>query len=164
MTLDTIEAKIGSLAPDFKLTATNGQSISLGNFRGKSNVIVFFIRETTCPQCRTHVAQLGKMYEQFKEAGTEVIVILGEGMDNAKDYANGIGLPFPILCDPDRAVYSLYELEKYFLLFQRTASLVVDKDGIVRYLKRTTVPNVWLQESRELLGFILSLDEGQPVV
>ena len=164
MTLDSIEAKIGSLAPDFKLTATNGQSVSLGNFRGKSNVIVFFIRETTCPQCRTHVAQLGKMYEQFKEAGTEVIVILGEGTDNAKDYANGIGLPFPILCDPDRAVYSLYELEKYFLLFQRTASLVVDKDGIVRYLKRTTVPNVWLQESRELLGFILSLDEGQPVV
>ena len=164
MNLDSIEAKIGSLAPDFKLTATNGQSVSLGNFRGKSNVIVFFIRETTCPQCRTHVAQLGKMYEQFKEAGTEVIVILGEGTDNAKDYANGIGLPFPILCDPDRAVYSLYELEKYFLLFQRTASLVVDKDGIVRYLKRTTVPNVWLQESRELLGFILSLDEGQPVV
>mgnify|MGYP003478175988 FL=1 len=61
-------------------------------------------------------------------------------------------------------MYNLYELEKYFLLFQRTASLVVDKDGIVRYLKRTTVPNVWLQESRELLGFILSLDEGQPVV
>ncbi|MFN8435279.1 MAG: peroxiredoxin family protein [Anaerolineales bacterium] len=164
MTLDTIEAKIGSLAPDFKLTATNGQSVSLTDFRSKQNVIVFFIRETTCPQCRTHVAQLGKMYEQFKEAGAEVIVILGEGMDNAKEYADGIGLPFSILCDPDRAVYSLYELEKYFLLFQRTASLVVDKDGIVRYLKRTTVPNVWLQESRELLGFILSLDEGQPVL
>ncbi|MBN8656429.1 MAG: peroxiredoxin family protein [Anaerolineae bacterium] len=164
MTLDSIEAKIGSLAPDFKLLATNGQEFSLTDFRGKSNVIVFFIRETTCPQCRTHVAQLGRMYEQFKEAGTEVIVILGEGMEKAKEYADGIGLPFPILCDPDRAVYNLYELEKYFLLFQRTASLVVDKTGIVRYLKRTTVPNVWLQESRELLGFILSLDEGQPVV
>ncbi|MBK6792302.1 MAG: peroxiredoxin family protein [Anaerolineales bacterium] len=164
MTLDSIEAKIGSLAPDFKLLATHGQNVSLTDFRGKSNVIVFFIRETTCPQCRTHVAQLGRMYEQFKEAGTEVIAILGEGMEKAREYADEIGLPFPILCDPDRAVYNLYELEKYFLLFQRTASLVVDKDGIVRYLKRTTVPNVWLQESRELLGFILSLDEGQPVV
>lgn len=164
MTLDSIEAKIGSLAPDFKLLATNGQNVSLTDFRAKNNVIVFFIRETTCPQCRTHVAQLGRMYEQFKEAGTEVIVILGEGTEKAREYANEIGLPFPILCDPDRAVYNLYELEKYFLLFQRTASLVVDKDGIVRYLKRTTVPNVWLQESRELLGFILSLDEGQPVV
>ncbi|MBI3168570.1 MAG: peroxiredoxin family protein [Chloroflexi bacterium] len=164
MTLDTIEAKIGSLAPDFTLTATNGQEISLTDFRGKTNVIVFFIRETTCPQCRTHVALLGKMYDQFREAGTEVIVILGEGMQVAREYADGMGLPFPILCDPDREVYHLYELEKYFLLFQRTASLVVDIDGIVRYLKRTTVPNVWLQESRELLGFILSLEEAKLAV
>jgi len=164
MNLDSIEAKIGSPAPGFKLLATNGQEIALTDFRGKQNVIVFFIRETTCPQCRTHVAHLGRLYDQFREAGAEVIVILGEGKEKALEYAESIGLPFPILCDPDRAVYHLYELEKYFLLFQRTASLVVDKDGIVRYLKRTTVPNVWLQESRELLGFIFSLEEEQPVM
>jgi peroxiredoxin len=158
MSTDSIEAKIGSLAPDFSLLATNGQKISLTDFRGKANVIVFFIRETTCPQCRTHVAHLGRMYDQFREANTEVVVILGEGDQKAREYAESIGLPFPILCDPDRAVYNLYELEKYFLLFQRTASLVVDKDGIVRYLKRTTVPNVWLQESRELYGFVDSLN------
>lgn len=164
MSLDSIEAKIGSIAPDFKLTATNGQEVSLSSFRGKQNVIVFFIRETSCPQCRTHVAHLGKLYDQFKEEHTEVIVVLGEGMEKAREYAESIHLPFPIFCDPDREVYHLYELEKYFLLFQRTASLVVDKHGIVRYLKRTTVPNVWLQESRELLGFVFSLEHGQPII
>jgi peroxiredoxin len=158
MELDSLDAKIGSIAPNFSLLATNGNQISLSDFRGKTNVIVFFIRETSCWQCRTHVTQLGKMYDQFREAGTEVIAILGEDVEKSREYANGINLPFPILADPDRAVYHLYELEKYFLLFQRTASLVVDKDGIVRYLKRTTVPNVWLQESRELYGFVLSLE------
>ena len=158
MELDSLDAKIGSIAPNFTLLATNGNQISLSDFRGKTNVIVFFIRETSCWQCRTHVTQLGKMYDQFREAGTEIIAILGEDVEKSREYANGIGLPFPILADPDRAVYNLYELEKYFLLFQRTASLVVDKDGIVRYLKRTTVPNVWLQESRELYGFVLSLE------
>lgn len=161
MSLDSIEAKIGSLAPDFKLPATNGQEIALTDFRGKANVIVFFIREYTCMQCRSHVSQLGKLYEQFKEAGAEIIVILGEGVEKARKYAEAIKLPFPILSDPDRAVYNLYELEKYFLLYQRTASLVVDKDGVVRYLKRTTIPNVWLQESRELYGFVDSLNEEQ---
>ena len=43
--LDSIEAKIGSIAPDFKLTASNDQEISLSEFRGKSNVVLFFIRE-----------------------------------------------------------------------------------------------------------------------
>jgi peroxiredoxin len=164
MTLDSLDSKIGSLAPDFKLHATNGQEVALSDFRGKSNVIVFFIRETSCWQCRIHVTQLGKMYDQFRGAGTEIIVILGEDVEKSKKYANGIGLPFPILADPDRAVYQLYELEKYFLLFQRTASLVVDKAGVVRYLKRTTVPNVWLQESRELFGFVDSLNEAPTVV
>jgi peroxiredoxin len=158
MTLESIDAKIGSLAPNFKLLATNGQEIALSDFRGKSNVIVFFIRETSCPQCRTHVTQLGRMADQFREAGAEIIVILGEDVEKAREYAESINLPFPILSDPKREIYSLYELEKYFLLFQRTASLVVDKDGLVRYLKRTTVPNVWLQETRELYGFVDSLN------
>ena len=163
MILESIEAKIGSLAPDFRLRATNGQEIALSDFHGKSNVIVFFIRETSCPQCRTHVMQLGRMYEQFRETGTEIIVILGENLEKSRAYAEGIDLPFPILSDPDRAIYELYELEKYFLLFQRTASLVVDKEGVVRYLKRTTVPNVWLQETRELFGFVDSLNSVQLV-
>jgi len=159
MTLDSIEAKIGSIAPDFRLPATLGQDVALSDFRGKTNVVLFFIRETSCIQCRIHVNQLGRMYQQFKEAGAEVVAILGEDVETARKYAEGIKLPFPVLSDPNRDVYHLYELEKYFLLFQRTASLVVDKDGIVRYLKRTTVPNVWLQESRELFGFVDSLNE-----
>jgi len=67
--------------------------------------------------------------------------------------------PFPVLADPERTVYAEYELEKYFAHIQRTASLVVDKDGLVRYIKRTTLPIVWLQESRELIGFVDSLNE-----
>ena len=43
--VDTIDAKIGSLAPDFKLMASNDQEINLSSFRGKRNVVLFFVRE-----------------------------------------------------------------------------------------------------------------------
>ncbi len=42
---DTIEAKIGSHAPDFRLPSTNGSEIALSDFRGKKNVVLFFVRE-----------------------------------------------------------------------------------------------------------------------
>ena len=109
-------------------------------------------------QCRAHVSQLGKYYEQIKETGTEVIVILGDTLEKAKEYVNILKLPFPVLSDPEREVYRAYELEKYFMLIQRTASIVVDRDGRVQYLKRTTNPMTWLQESRELLGFVDSIN------
>jgi len=43
---------------------------------------------------------------------------------------------------------------KALFLIQRTASVVVDREGVIRYVKRTTNPMTWLQESRELLGFV----------
>ncbi len=39
------DTKIGSLVPDFKLKASNGQEIALSDFRDKSNVVLFFVRE-----------------------------------------------------------------------------------------------------------------------
>ena len=110
-------------------------------------------------QCRSHVSQLAKLYEQFKDAGAEIVVILGDTLEKAKEYANTLKLPFPVLSDPNREVYLLYELEKYFKLIQRTASIVVDREGHVQYLKRTTNPMVWLQESRELFGFVDSMND-----
>lgn len=112
-------------------------------------------------QCRAHAAQLGRMYEQFRSAGTEIVVILGDRMERAQEYVRALNLPYPVLSDPERKVYAVYELEKYFLLIQRTASLVIDRAGIVRYLKRTTSPLVWLQESREIFGFVDSLNENE---
>ncbi len=110
-------------------------------------------------QCRSHVSQLAKLYEPIREAGAEVIVILGDTLEKAKNYVEELKLPFPVLSDPERGVYHMYELEKYFMLIQRTASIVVDREGVVKYLKRTTNPMTWLQESRELFGFVDSMND-----
>lgn len=110
-------------------------------------------------QCRAHVSQLAKLYGQIQEAGAEVVVILGDTVDKAKKYVDSLKLPFPVLSDPERGVYRTYELDKYFMLIQRTASIVVDRDGRVQYLKRTTNPMTWLQESRELFGFVDSMND-----
>ena len=42
---NSIEAKIGSRAPDFRLQAHTGGEISLSDYAGRKNVILFFVRE-----------------------------------------------------------------------------------------------------------------------
>ena len=110
-------------------------------------------------QCRSHVSQLAKLHKQFNDTGAEFIIILGDTLDKAKRYVETLKLPFPVLSDPNRDVYRVYELEKFFMLIQRTASIVVDHDGRVQYLKRTTSPMIWLQETRELFGFVDSMND-----
>lgn len=108
-------------------------------------------------QCRSHAAQLGRLYQDFKAANCEILLILGEPVEKAKRYAESLHLPFQVLADPERTVYHQYGLEKAMIFIQRTASIVIDQIGMIRYLKSTTSPMVWLQESKELMGFVKSM-------
>ena len=101
------------------------------------------------------------MNKDFQEQGAEVIVILGDTPERALKYAKLLKTPFPVLADPDRAVYQSFDLEKAYILIQRTASVIVDRHGIIQYLKRATNPMLWREESRELLKTVQSLPRGQ---
>jgi peroxiredoxin len=97
-------------------------------------------------QCRAHVAQLGRNYSELQSLGADVLVVLGDDLEHARRYAQFLHTPFPVLADPGRAVYRQFGLEKVYLVIQRTASLVVDRGGVIRYMRRATNPLTWLQE------------------
>lgn len=108
-------------------------------------------------QCRSHVAQLGRLYPELQAAGGDVLVILGDSPERATSYGTSLHVPFPILADPTEVVYHRFGLHKALLLIQRTASVIVDRNGTIRYLKRATNPGTWLQESKELVQVIHEL-------
>ena len=108
-------------------------------------------------QCRSHSAQLGRLYSEFLASSCEILLILGEPLEKAKRYTEILHLPFPVLADPERKVYHQFGLEKALIFIQRTASVVIDQHGVIRYLKSATNPMVWLEESRELLSFVKSM-------
>ena len=91
------------------------------------------------------------MNGEFVKAGVKILVILGDTLERARRYAETLKAPFPVLADPERAIYHRFELQKNFIGIQRTASVIVDQNGVIQYLKRTINPNTWLQESKELL-------------
>ena len=84
-------------------------------------------------------------------------MILGAPLDRARRYAADLKAPFPILADSDRAIYHQFGLERAMLVIQRTASIIVDRSGIIRYLKRVTNPQTWLAEATELTNTVKHL-------
>ena len=93
------------------------------------------------------------MNDEFVKAGAQILVILGDTLERARQYAETLKTPFQVLADPERAVYHHYELKK-IVGIQRTASVIIDQTGIIRYLKRSINPMIWLQESKELVQAI----------
>ena len=111
-------------------------------------------------QCRAYAAQLGRLNADFQAANSQVLLILGDTPERTRSYAETLHLPFPVLADPQRAVYHQYGLEKALVFIQRTASVVIDPAGIIRYLVRTTDPNRWLSESQKVLEAARSTSMG----
>jgi peroxiredoxin len=103
---------------------------------------------------------LGRLNADFLSAGSQVLVILGDTLERARSYRDALHLPFPVLSDPPRAVYHQYGLEKALRVIQRTASIVIDRAGTIRYLVRSTDPTRWLSESRKVLTAARSLPGG----
>jgi peroxiredoxin len=89
----------------------------------------------------------------------EVLVILGDTVQQAQSYVEALHLPFPVLADPDRRVYHQYGLEKALVFVQRTASIIVDQAGTICYFKSATNPYTWLQEDSEILQVVHHLKE-----
>jgi peroxiredoxin len=108
-------------------------------------------------QCRYHAAQLGQLYQDFKAVNCEILLILGEPVEKARRYADSLHLPFAVLADPARNVYHQYGLEKAVVFIQRTASIIIDQWGTIRYIKATANTMAWLQESKDLLNKVKSL-------
>lgn len=112
-------------------------------------------------QCRSLASQLGRFNQEFQAKGCTILLILGGSVEQARQYTEILKLPYPVLSDPDRRVYQLYGLEKVFF-WQRTASLVIDRQGVIRYLHAAMNTLTWLQESRELLDFVRSMPGESP--
>jgi peroxiredoxin len=106
-------------------------------------------------QCRYHVAQLGRLNDEFEKAGVQILVIIGATLERARRYAELLKAPFPVLADPERKIYHQFELTKNFIGIQHTASVIVDPNGVITYIKRAMNPMTWLQESKELVRIIL---------
>ena len=73
--------------------------------------------------------------ERYKGAGFTVLGVNVEGKAGpAKEVANKAGVSFPVLVDEGQKVSELYDLESM------PSSVVVDRDGVVRYVHRGYKP------------------------
>ncbi|MCK6586225.1 MAG: peroxiredoxin [Polyangiaceae bacterium] len=94
-------------APDFKLDADDGKTVSLADFAGKSVVLFFYPKDNT-PGCTREACAFQENLEAIRKKGA---VVLGVSRDSTKSHVGfkaKFGLAFPLLSDPDAAVHKAY--------------------------------------------------------
>jgi peroxiredoxin Q/BCP len=128
--------EVGTRAPDFSLPWVVGDTIgaepfTLSRALGRVVVLVFYPRDFTrsaSAEWQSFVAQRDSLF------GGEVTVvgISADSLETHRRFAASMGLPFPLLSDPDQAVAKRYGANAE-PGYNRRALYVIGKDGRVRW-------------------------------
>ena len=122
----------GDKAPLFTLPDSGGQPVNLPDFIGKKNLVVFFYPKDESYGCTKEACSFRDNYEEFKEAGAEVIGISTDDEASHSSFAAHHKLPFVLLSDRDNKVANLYGVHSSFGTMRGRATFVIDKEGVIR--------------------------------
>jgi len=124
--------KAGQPAPDFELPDNNGDLVKLSDFKGKKNVVLFFYPKDFTGGCTAEACSFRDSYEDFTDAGAEVIGISSDDVVSHRHFSSRYQLPFILLSDKDGKAKKMYGVkDDLFGLLMGRVTFVIDKEGKV---------------------------------
>ena len=131
---------VGHMAPAFTLLNQQGESVTLKNFRGVSNVVVYFYPRAMTPGCTVQACGLRDSRAELDELDTVVLGISPDPVAKLQRFVDKQALNFTLLSDEGHAVaekYGVWGLKKFMgkesMGILRT-SFIIDKDGRLRHI------------------------------
>ena len=145
--------KAGDRAPDFTLPNQAGSPIKLGDLLSKGPVVLYFYPKDDTPGCTAEACSFRDAYEDFKEAGAEVVGISSDSAGAHRAFADKHRLPFTLVSDEGGKVRKLYGVPGNMLgLVPGRVTYVIDAGGVVRHVFNSQLnPTKHVREALDVL-------------
>ncbi len=123
----------GAPAPDFSLKATDGSTVTLSQFKGQKNVVLYFYPKDDTPGCTKEACAFRDDSDSLHGQGHRFI--LGVSVDDSAShqaFSSKFNLNFPLLSDIGGAVSRSYDAFNPEKSTSRRVTAVIAKDGTVK--------------------------------
>ncbi len=131
--------KIGNLAPAFSLQNQHDETVSLKDFKGKKNVVLYFYPKALTPGCTTQACALRDSMQVFTDLDTVILGVSPDSPSKLTKFIQKHDLNFDLLSDENHAIaekYGVWALKQFmgkeFMGIVRT-TFVINKEGRLVY-------------------------------
>ena len=126
--------RVGDQAPDFVLPDRTGKMVRLSEFRDHKAVVLYFYPKDDTPGCTKESCAFRDSYQDFQDAGAEVIGVSSDSAESHGRFAAKHRLPFTLLADQGGQVRKRYGVPATLGLLPGRVTFVIGRDGIVRHV------------------------------
>ena len=118
--------------PEFLLPDLEGKLRNIGEWDGKVVAVNFWA--TWCPPCRKEIPAFIELQEQYGLSGLQIVGIAIDEKDSVTDYANTMGINYPILLGDKKGMTTMKDYGDRFGALPYTA--IVDRKGDIVFVHR----------------------------
>jgi peroxiredoxin Q/BCP len=131
----------GDKAPAFSVKDSEGNQVSLDDFKGKKLVLYFYPQDNT-PTCTVQACNLRDNFSLLTKRGFSVVGVSPDEESSHKKFAAKFSLPFVLIADPEHEIIGKYGVwgekqmygKKYMGLLRTT--FVIDEAGLIEKIFR----------------------------
>ena len=139
------QVAIGKPVPHFAAASTQGE-ISLESLRDHCAVLYFYPKDNT-PGCTTQAQDFRDAYQDFVDAGCQVIGISRDTLKSHANFTEKQALPYPLVSDDNEALCQLFGVLKMKNMYgkqvrgiERSTFLLDQKGVLLREWRGLRVP------------------------
>lgn len=131
---------VGRAAPAFTLLNQDGKKVSLKDFKGDKNVVLYFYPKAMTPGCTTQACGLRDTKKQFARADAVVFGVSPDKVARLAKFREKENLNFDLLSDEDHTIadkYGVWGLKKFMgreYMGINRITFVIGKDGKVAHV------------------------------
>jgi|YelNatPaOPRAMG01_1025707.scaffolds.fasta_scaffold04332_15 peroxiredoxin Q/BCP len=144
--------KVGDAAPDFTATASDGSTVRLKDYLGKSNVVLYFYPKDDTPGCTKEACGVRDDYAEFAKLNAVVFGVSYDSVESHKKFTAKYNLPFLLLADTDRKIAEAYGAGSKLLPVAKRVTFVIDRQGKIAYVNPKVSPAAHSAEIRDVLA------------
>lgn len=117
---------VGTDAPAFTAKDTNGNTVSLSDFKGKTVVLYFYPKDDT-PGCTKQACSFRDAQPDYQNKDVVVLGVSADDEASHQAFTAKYNLNFPLLADTNKELIKAYDVDGGG--YAKRVSYVIDGDG-----------------------------------
>lgn len=141
----------GKAAPAFKLKDQDGNVVSLADFKGEQNVVLYFYPKDDTPGCTKEACGFRDFNKELQKLGTAVLGVSADGGESHRKFIGKYKLNFPLLSDYDHKAanaYGTWDDQKGGII---RSSFLIDENGMIVDVQYNVKPEDTVPKAKDAL-------------